>query len=122
MSDERRVLVLEEHRDCRLSSSVERLGLKTIVLDSMRPALSQLRRSKIEAVFVDRDHISDDALEFVLNATDITPAVPIVLVRTRENPCLEEHLDKLRNVFFIDGNERDVSTESSRILKQFDLL
>ena len=59
---------------------LNQIGLRQIQVNNTMEAVQQLRRTRFNAIIIDRDHASFDTLEFVLNVRDFEPSIPIVVL------------------------------------------
>ena len=59
---------------------LNRIGTRQILVSNTLEAVQQLRRSRFNAIIIDRDCAPFDTLEFVLNVRDFEPSITIVVL------------------------------------------
>lgn len=59
---------------------LNRIGMRQIHINNTIEALRELRRTRFNAIIIDRDQAAFDTLEFVLNVRDLEPSIPIVIL------------------------------------------
>ena len=74
------VLVLGSNKNRELIEQLLDIGFAPVVRETMQAALSALRRESFAAILVDRDRMSVDPLEFILNVRDIDEQTPVMVV------------------------------------------
>ncbi len=74
------MLVMTSTMNPMTQEILNRVGMRQIHINSTMDALRQLRRTRFNAIIVDREHASFDVLEFVLNVRDFEPSIPIVIL------------------------------------------
>ena len=95
------VLVLGTDDNKELMELLFNAGLAPVVRKTMRGVLAILPRERFAAILVDRDHIDDDLLEFVLNVRDVAPETPVVIVGEEADPKSNEALMRQHKIYFL---------------------
>jgi hypothetical protein len=96
------VLVLGDDDKSQLVKKLFSFGFTPIVHDDMFEGLKKLRHERFEAVFVDRDHLEADVIEFALNVRDFDERIPIIAAGKPSDAYENQVLMKQRNVFVFD--------------------
>lgn len=102
MSKPRIVLVLGDDDGSQLVETLFRFGITPIVHDDMRTGLNKLRHGRFDAIFVDRDHLEADVIEFALNVRDFDVHIPIIAAGKPANSYENRVLLQQPNVFVFE--------------------
>jgi hypothetical protein len=113
------VLVLSDGNAHDVVGTLFDIGFEPLVTASMEHALARLRRERFAAVFVDPRSVSIDALEFVLNARDIDPDVPVVVVGTPPDGSEHRILETQRKVHIVNASTAGPRDEIEELIQFF---
>lgn len=101
-------MVLGDDDKSPLVEKLSRSGFAPIIHDDMFEGLKRLRHERFEVIFVDRDHLQADVIEFALNVRDFDESIPIVAAGKPSNPFENQVLLKQGNVFVFDKVPDDI--------------
>ena len=73
------MLVIGKNRNTRLRRALRGRGFAPVGAPNMSSALRKVREGNVAAVLVSHQRPGMDVLEFVLNARDIAPSIPILV-------------------------------------------
>lgn len=102
MSKSKVVLVFGDDDKSELVEKLFSFGFTPIVHDDMLEGLKKLRHERFDAVFVDRNHLEADVIEFALNVRDFDERIPIIAAGKPSNAYENQVLLMQRNVFVFD--------------------
>jgi len=75
----RSLLVITKNPNTKLRCALRGRGFAPVGAPNMQAALRRVREGIVAAILVPRQHPGLDVLEFVLNARDIAPSIPILV-------------------------------------------
>ena len=97
------VLILSTERSGGLVEILLDIGLEPLVRKDIQETLYKLRRERLGAIFVDRNRVDVDPLEFVLNVRDVDPEITIVIVGESSSTSEDLALKRQPGVFLLEA-------------------
>lgn len=99
------MLVLGKNRNTELRRALHGRGFAPAGAPNMSSALRRVREGNVAAVLVPRQHPGVDVLEFVLNARDIDPSVPILVAVGTGDTSVDEAIVAVGRAVLLEGCE-----------------
>jgi hypothetical protein len=120
-SDARRrvtVLVLGSERQTKLMGELHNVGLEPLVHEGLHDSVQAMKQDEVVGILVDTKYGDVDALEFILNARDISLDVPIVVISRKLSKRDKSVLVNLPNTFVIHHSTtvKDTAKQFSQIV------
>ncbi|MEA3365509.1 MAG: hypothetical protein U9Q79_07695 [Candidatus Hydrogenedentes bacterium] len=95
------VLVLGSERQTKLIGELSSVGLEPVVHEGLYDSVQAIKQEDIAGILVDTKYGDVDALEFILNARDISLDIPIVVMSRKLRKRDRSVLVNLPNTFVI---------------------
>ncbi len=95
------VLVLGSERQTKLIGELGDVGLEPVVHEGLYDSVQAIKQDDVAGILVDTEYGDVDALEFILNARDISLDIPIVVVARKLKKRDRSVLANLPNTFLI---------------------
>ena len=95
------VLVLGSERQTKLIGELENVGLEPMVYEGLQDSVQVIKQEEIVGILVDTKHGDVDALEFILNARDVSLDIPIAVISRKLKKRDKSVLANLPNTFVI---------------------
>ncbi len=110
------VFVLSNNNQSTLVDTLFNLGYIPILRGAMLEALNKIRHEGFAAIFVDRHHINEDVLEFILNVRDIDAQISVVVVGESENRLEDKAIVNQHNIYLLKNNYKLLEREIEEII------
>ena len=95
------VMVLSQAEETPVVEALFLLGITPLLRGTIGDAIKAASRKPIDAVVVDLEHCSEDAVELLLNVRDVAPDVPAILVGDVSGEAMAELIGSLVHTTFL---------------------